>query len=137
LLAGAPVALLLVQRWPARALGLRPVLVVYDGSEGAARALDAAARLAEAGRVQLTILLLAEDSEATQNLKLTVAHSLEGSSLKIRWQALALAKGHGLLQVIQADDAALLVLSLSSPRLPEATLGKLLDHISNPVLLMR
>jgi hypothetical protein len=30
-----------------------------------------------------------------------------------------------------------LVLSLSNPRLPEATVGKLLDHIANPVLLIR
>jgi len=29
------------------------------------------------------------------------------------------------------------VLSLSSPRLPEAAVAKLLGHISNPVLLIR
>jgi len=136
-LAGAPIALLLVEHWRVGAHGLRPVLVVYDGSEGAGRALEAAARLAEAGRVSLTVVLLADDPDAIRGLKLAVAHSLEGRSIAVRWHALALAAGHSLLHVIQSDDAVLLVLSLSSPRLPEATIGKLLDHISNPVLLIR
>jgi hypothetical protein len=48
-----------------------------------------------------------------------------------------LAEGNNLLRAIQSDEAALLVLSLSSPRLPEATVAKLLDHITNPVLLIR
>jgi nucleotide-binding universal stress UspA family protein len=136
-LAGAPIALLLVQQWRVRARGLRPVLVVYDGSEGAGRALDAAARLAEAGGVSLTVLLLAENSEAIKDLELAVARSLEGQSTKVRWRFLAMAEGHSLLRLIQSDDAALLVLSLSSSRLPETAVGKLLEHIANPVLLIR
>jgi nucleotide-binding universal stress UspA family protein len=136
-LAGAPVALLLVEQWRVRAHGLRPVLVVYDGSEGAGRALQAAVRLAEASGVNLTVVLLADDSDAIRDLKLAVAHSLEGRSIEVRWQALASAEGHSLLQIIQSDDAALLVLSLASSRLPQATVGKLLDHIRNPVLLIR
>ena len=136
-LAGAPVALLLVEQWRVRAHGLRPVLVVYDGSEGAGRALEAAARLAEAGGVGLTVILLADDSDAQRELKLAVTHSLEGRSIEVRWQAFALAEGYNLLKVIQSDDAALLVVSLSSLRLPQATVGKLLDHIRNPVLLIR
>jgi hypothetical protein len=48
-----------------------------------------------------------------------------------------LAEGHNLLRAIQSDEAALLVLSLSSPRLPKATVGKLLDYTTNPVLLIR
>jgi len=136
-LAGAPIALLLVQQWRVRARGLRPVLVVYDGSEGARRALEAAARLAEASGVTLTVLLLSDDSGAIQDLKLAVAHSLEGRSIEARWQALALAEGHSLRRAIQSDEAALLVLSLSSARLTRATVGKLLEQVTNPVLLIR
>jgi nucleotide-binding universal stress UspA family protein len=136
-LAGAPIALLLVEQWRVRAHGLRPVLVVYDGSEGAGRALEAAARLSEAGGVSLTVVLLADDSDAIRDLKLAVANSFEGRSIEVRWQALALAGGHSLLRAIQSDEAALVVLSLSSRRLPQATVGKLLEHITNPVLLIR
>jgi nucleotide-binding universal stress UspA family protein len=135
-LAGAPVALLLVEHRRARACRLRPVLVVYDGSEGAGRALDAAARLAEASGVSLTVLLLADDSEAIHELKLAVAHSIGGRSVEVRWQVVGLAEGHRLLWILQSGEAALLVLSLSSPRLPQAAVGKLLGHISNPVLLI-
>jgi nucleotide-binding universal stress UspA family protein len=136
-LAGAPIALLLVEQWRVRAHGLRPVLVVYDGSEGARRALEAAARLAEAGGASLTVVLLADDSDTLRDLKLAVARSLQGRSTEVRWQALAVAERQSLLRAIQADDAALLVLSLNSPRLPEAAIGKLLDRVSNPVLLIR
>jgi nucleotide-binding universal stress UspA family protein len=136
-LAGAPIALLLVQEWRVRARGLRPVLVVYDGSEGAGRALDPAARLAEASGASLTVLLLADDPEAIQDLKLAVARSLEGRSIEVRWRSLTWAEGLKLLRVIQSDDAALVVLSLASQRLPRATVGKLLEHVTNPVLLIR
>ena len=136
-LSGAPIALLLVEKWQARARGLRPVLVVYDGSEGATRALKAAASLAEAGGVSLTAVLLADNHDAIHDLKKAAAHSLEGRSIEVRWEALASTEGHSLLRVIQSDDAAFLVFSLSSPRLPEATIAKLLDHIRNPVLLIR
>jgi nucleotide-binding universal stress UspA family protein len=136
-LAGAPVALLLVERRRVGAYRLRRVLVVYDGSEGAGRALDAAARLAEASRISLTVLLLADDSGAMQDMKLVAAHAIERRSIEVRWQALPWAEGFNLLRVIQSDEAALLVLSLSSPQLPEATVGKLLEHVTNPVLLIR
>ena len=136
-LAGAPVALLLVEHRRVGAYRLRRVLVVYDGSEGAGRALDAAARLAEASRISLTVLLVAEDSEAMQDMELVAAHAIERRSIEVRWQALPWAEGFNLLRVIQSDEAALLVLSLSSPQLPEATVGKLLEHVTNPVLLIR
>jgi nucleotide-binding universal stress UspA family protein len=149
-LAGAPVALLLVEHRRVGAHGRRsgkavgagaevrcPVLVVSDGSEGAGRALQAAARLAEASGVPLTVLLLADDSDATRDLERAAAHSLAGRSIEVRWRSLALAGGNNLLRAIQSDEAALLVLSLSSPRLPEAAVGRLLDRITNPVLLIR
>jgi len=136
-LAGAPVALLLVEHRRVGAYRLRRLLVVYDGSEGAGRALDAAARLAEASRISLTVLLVADDSEAMQDMELVAAHAIERRSIEVRWQALPWAEGFNLLRVIQSDEAALLVLSLSSPQLPEATVGKLLEHVANPVLLIR
>jgi nucleotide-binding universal stress UspA family protein len=96
-LASAPVALLLVEHRRAGAHGTRfsaragaatearrPVLVVYDGSEEAGRALDAAARLAEASSVGLTVLLLAEDSGATRDLEGAVTHLLAGCSIEVR-----------------------------------------------------
>ena len=149
-LVGAPVALLLVEhrragvrgrhRGPGAGAGPeggRPVLVVCDDSPGAARALDAAACLAEASGVALTILLLADDGDATRELERGVARSLEGRSLEVRWRTVALAEGGNLLRALQSDEAPLVVLSLSSPRLSEVTVGKLLDHITNPVLLIR
>ena len=81
--------------------------------------------------------MLPDDSDSLQELKLAVARSIEGRSIEVRWQALGLGERHRLLRVIQSDEAALLVLSLSSPRLPQATVGKLLEHIRNPVLLIR
>jgi nucleotide-binding universal stress UspA family protein len=149
-LAGAPVALLLVEHRRVGAHGprfgkafgagieaRRSVLVVCDGSEGAGRALDAAARLAEAGEVPLTVLLLADDSEAARDLQLAAADSLEGRPIEVRWRYLAQVEGGNLARAIQSDEAVLVVLSLASPRLPAASVSKLLDHITNPVLLIR
>jgi len=63
--------------------------------------------------------------------------SAGSGSIEVRRRSLALAEGDDLLQAIQSDEAALLVLSLSSPRLPGTAVSKLLDHISNPVLLIQ
>ena len=149
-LAGAPVALLLVEQRRVGAQGTRfskaagaataarrPVLVVCDGSAGASRALDAAASLVEASGVPLTVLLLADDPDAARDLQLAAARALEGRSIEVRWRALALAEGNNLLRAIQSDEAALLVLSLAAHGFLKAAVGKLLNHITNPVLLIR
>ena len=113
------------------------MLVVADGSEGADRALDAGARLAEASGVPLTVLAVADRLDTIRELERAAAHLLADRAIQVRWRSLAPAQLDHLLRAIQLEEAALVVLSISSPRFPEATVSKLLDHITNPVLLIR
>jgi hypothetical protein len=105
-LAGAPVALLLVEHRRAGAYRPRRALVVSDGSEGAGRALDAAVSVAEASGVPLNVLAIAD------------APARERQTLQVDWRSLPSAKEDTLLRAIQSDEAALLVLSLSARDCP-------------------
>ncbi len=131
---GALGALLLVEHGePLR----QPVLVVYDGSEGTERALEAAARLAKAGGTQLAVLLVAEAQDAAKRLEQKAAHLIEAWDVHLRFHALHEADVHSLFRAVQSEGSGLVVLSARSTVLSEETVRKLLDRLRNPVLLVR
>src|SRR5215470_14508659 len=101
---GAPGALLLVEYGvPAG----QPVLFLFDGSEGAKHALQAA------------------------------AHFFEAMGVHPHFRRLPGADVHTLSRALLAEGDGLVVLSARSTLLPEETIQKLLDRIRNPVLLIR
>jgi len=112
----------------------RPVLVYYDGSDAAARALDFAARLADRAENRLTVLLPGAD--ATTRLRETVQSRCEGGvapSVRVlsptetdRLAALARQLGDGLV-VLPGSCAAL---SSAAPR-------RFLYDLDRPLLLVR
>jgi nucleotide-binding universal stress UspA family protein len=134
LAAGAPGALLLVEHgvplW-------RPVLVLYDGSEGSHQALDAAARLAPASGGPFTVLVLADAPDAAAQLEHEAAHRIEARKVHARFHSLHAADLHEVLRAVQSEGCGLVMLSARSPLFPEATIRELLGRIRNPVLLIR
>jgi nucleotide-binding universal stress UspA family protein len=134
LAAGAPSALLLVEHGvPAG----QPVLVVFDGAEGTQRALDAAAHLAKAGGTHLIVLLPAEAPDAARELEHQAAHLIKGWDVRSHFRSLPRVDVQSLTRTLQSEGSGLVVLSARSALLPEETLQKLLDHLRNPVLLVR
>jgi len=130
----APGALLLVEHGVAAG---QPVLVLYDGSEGAERALDAAARLAKESGSQPLVLLLADASDAARQLEEQAAHRMEVWAVSPRFRSLPAADVHSLSRALQFEGGGLVVLSARSRLLPPETIQELLDRIRNPVLLVR
>ena len=130
----APGALLLVEHGVP---GGQPVLVLYDGSEGAQRALDAAARLARTGGTHLIVLLLAGAPDTVKQLEQQAAHLFEAWGVHPHFRPLPGADVHILSRALRSEGDGLVVLSARSPLLPEETIQKLLDRIRNPVLLIR
>jgi nucleotide-binding universal stress UspA family protein len=131
---GAPGALLLVEH----GVPVAPsVLVIYDGSEGAQHALDAAARLAKASGTHLTALLLPDAPGEAKRLEQEAAHQSESWGVHLRFHTLHQADVHSLLRAIQSERGGLVVLGSGSAVLAQETIQKLLDRIENPVLLVR
>jgi nucleotide-binding universal stress UspA family protein len=129
----APGALLLVEHG---APGGQPVLVLYDGSEVAERALDAAARLARMSGSPLIVLLLARAPDVATQLEQQARLRIERRRVRPRYHALHEADVQSLLRVFESEGG-LVVLSPRSAVLSEETIQKLLDRLRNPVLLVR
>jgi nucleotide-binding universal stress UspA family protein len=130
----APGALLLVEHGVP---GGQPVLVLYDGSEGAQPALDAAARLAKMSGTHLIVFLLAGAPDAVEQLEKEAGLRIELQRVSARFHALHEADAQSLLRVFQSEGSGLVVLGARSTVLSEETIQKLLDFLRNPVLLVR
>lgn len=115
-----------------------PVLVIYDGSQAAQRALDAASRLAaKSSGAHLTVLLLADTLEEGKRLEQEVSDRIEGRRLRLRFHSLLGADLPSLVRAIHSEEGGLVVLSTRSTALAEEAVQELLDRVRNAVLLVR
>jgi nucleotide-binding universal stress UspA family protein len=112
-----------------------PVVVTYDDSQIARRALAMAARLAQNDGLFLTVLVVADAPDAAQRLQSEAADFLRGQKVLTRYRQLAGAGVTSLTQAVRAEGGGVLV--LSSTILHLAALQKLLDEVDCPVLLVR
>lgn len=114
-----------------------PVFALFDGSEAAYRALDAAEQLARSGPEPLHVLVSADDPEGCARL--------ESEALRFLGERGAPAVVHRL---VAADDAAVaraaagagagvLVAAAASPRVEREDLPDALEDAGCPLLLVR
>jgi hypothetical protein len=131
----APCCVLMLQR----DMGIgSPVVVTYDGTPTARRALTMAAHLArtEGGEEgYLTVLILADVPDAARQLQAEASALLRGRGLMARYRRLAHAGVATLTYEVRAEGSGLLV--LSGTVLPPEPLEALLDQVDCPVLLVR
>ncbi len=129
--ARAPSSVLLVGRGTRIA---RPLLVAYDGSPMADRALDVAARL-DGSAGPLTVLVAASTPEQAERLTERARRRLERQGLgKVQW--IAAARREDLVRAARTSGA-LLVLGVASSEPGDGGLGTLLDEIESPLLFVR
>lgn len=112
-----------------------PVLVTYDGSPIARRAIKIAARLARRNGGYLAVLISAGTPDEEYRLQAEMADWLRRQGLLVRFRRLPEASVPALTQAIQTERGGVLV--LSSTILHLSSLRKLLDETECPVLLVR
>lgn len=117
-------------------LGL-PVLVLYDGSGFAQKALAAATQLVLGRGGDLVILLLADSSDAAQSLRADVAGFLAERGLEAGYRWLVKADVARLCQVVQAEGGGVLALHRDTLLLAGEALTALLNEVRCPVLVVR
>lgn len=117
-------------------LGL-PVLVLYDSSSTAQRALAAAIQLVRGKEGSVTILILADGPDAAQSLQTEVAAWLRERGLEARYRWLSKADVPRLCRVVQAEGGGVLVLHGDTPLLQDEALVALFNEVQCPVLLIR
>ena len=112
-----------------------PVVMTYDGSSTARQTLVMAERLAQESGGYLTVLILADTTEAAQRLQTQTTDWLRGHELVVRHRRLINAGVATLTHEVRAEGSGVLVLSAAI--LPPEALQTLLDEVDCPVLLVR
>ncbi|MDX1612661.1 MAG: universal stress protein [Candidatus Promineifilaceae bacterium] len=116
-----------------------PVLVTYDGSAQARQALAAAAQLSAVNNNQLNVLLLAETTKETEQLKEQALSWLRDHQFEkeVEFHWLRETSTEKLTEMVQAVDDCVLVLGGDNPLLKAESIQDLLDQTDCPVMLVR
>lgn len=129
---------------PRSVLLLRPgaritgrVLVAYDGSDGADKALDAGARLAGDTADGLSVLLTAGSPAEADELQGRAADFLAALPITPEFLRTPRLELDDMCRMSREAGADLLVLDAGHPVLAPEAHGRLLEQISCPVLLVR
>jgi len=114
-----------------------PVMVFFDGTAVARRALVATAQLVKGRNAQLTVLLLADSQEAAQTLQQQARQTLQPYDLAAHYLWQSSAEVRVIVQKIQMEGCQMLVLPGNGSHFDRDTILPLLDKIECPVLLVR
>jgi len=114
-----------------------PMLVAYDGSPGASRALAAACGIGVRNHEPLSVLILADDAAAARKLTQRARGWLGRRGVEARFLYEDRASPGRLCAKLDEAGASLLVLNADSPLLAGAPGEALLDKIACPAMLVR
>ncbi|MBM3502929.1 MAG: hypothetical protein FJX65_03555 [Alphaproteobacteria bacterium] len=112
------------------------IVVVFDGSANAPRALALAADLAQAGSGELIILTPAKDEHDAQRLHDEAGASLSGRPLRVYHRICTGAGCTALVNATLSHQGNLLVIGAGSPVLGAESLADLLERLHSPVLVV-
>ncbi len=111
-----------------------PVIVIGDGSDESASALLLAGRLALEMGGFLSILVPADSSSSPEELQRRLAERLNSEDMVIQYRELAKSDVTSIIRSVRSEACGILVVSRAA--LEPEEIGKLLDGVACPVLLM-
>lgn len=114
-----------------------PVIVLYDGSEGADQALDIAATLVASDDDRLSVVLIAESREASQRLHENASRRLAARGVDADYRVVRHPSLEGLAWWIRTLGSGLLVLPCGGHGLQGEGLCGLVEAVPNPILLVK
>ena len=114
-----------------------PVMVLYDGSPLARRALGTACRLLEGRARHIIVLVPAADEETVEGIKSEVSQQLRESELMPRYHVVRVPNAQRLARAIQTEPLGTLVLPVQSSALSQEELVDLMNEVQVPILLVR
>jgi nucleotide-binding universal stress UspA family protein len=129
----APALTLLLQA--GTCLGL-PVLVVYDGSALAEKALVAGALLARSAEGPVTVVLV-DGAAQRKDLRQRAAAQLRAQGVPGQYRALRRSNVERMAEWVRGEDCGTLVLPAKSDVLQDEALAALLEELEVPTLFVR
>jgi nucleotide-binding universal stress UspA family protein len=134
ILAEAPCLALILQEGDRLRL---PLMVIYDGSPLAQKALTTATALVQGLDSHVIVFILAEGGEAAHRAKAQASEWLHKRDLMARFLLLTGSSASRLARAVQMERGGTLVVPARSPLLKVEALLQLLDEVRVPVLLVR
>lgn len=117
---------------------LRPTLMVlYDGSARARRALDTGITIARGGGGFLTVGIVAEDEDTARSRQKEIAEILQPYRIEARYRWLLRIGVEELAEMVRTEEECILILPGESPLLKGRKLPEALDEFDCPVLLVQ
>lgn len=113
----------------------QPIIVTYDGSPPAARALAAAARMSQTNGSSLIVLIMAPDAGDAPHLAEEAHEYLEPRVPHAEYRNLS--SSEELVSAVERETFGLLILGGESSSLKGDDLQELLDRLDCPVMLVR
>ncbi len=113
-----------------------PVLVLFDGTEGAMRAMVTAARLTRGDERNLVVLLASDDRDTQQRLQQQASSRLAAQGRGARFCPLAPGT-ISLINAVKREGGKALVLAGDHALAKEKTLADLMRQVRCPVVLVR
>ncbi len=123
--------------WHASGTETRPVVLAYDGSESADKALAVAISLQEVQDRELIVYLVADSREKADTLHLEVSAKLEELGTHATFRTLVRPDFKNLSWMLKSEDAGPVVLPCDQQRVTGEHLCALVEEIANPVLLVK
>lgn len=115
----------------------QPILVGYDGSNAARRALFLATQLLQEQAAPLILVLIGDEAERADALRQEVASWLQLHGLRARYHWLARANIERLVNLVLIEQGGAFVLPNAGLNLHDTALLTMLDLMQCPVLLVR
>ena len=112
-----------------------PVLVLFDGSEGAMRALATATRLARGDDRKLVVLLVGNDEDTQQRRQQQASSWLAAQGHGARFRPLVLGATN-LVNAVRREGGKALVLAADHALAKKETLADLMRRVRCPVVLV-
>ena len=116
---------------------LQPTLmVVYDSSAMATRALDTAISMAKRKGGYLAVAIVAQNAGEARARQSEVAERLRPQGIEVRYRWLVDVDSRGLGEMIRTQERCILILPGESPVLKGRPLAEVMDEFSCPVLIV-
>lgn len=114
----------------------QPVLLIFDGSAPAYRALGVAAALAKKS-ASLRVLIWTADRDLAQQYKNEIVGRLGEQELEISYRRFYPADMNRLIKFLQESNLGLLIVGVADTQLAEPEMQSLLELIERPILIIR
>jgi nucleotide-binding universal stress UspA family protein len=117
--------------------GSATVVLAYDGSPVAAKALEVASRIADNDGGRLLVFLIAESGDAVAEHEAAVRRCLRGSALSLMFRRVSGESCAAMLPAIEAERPKLFIVGADPANTRSEALAPIIESVSCPVLLVR